>query len=386
MTGNTIQRTQVTRAVAEAGRIGQATAVEQSRAIAEVQAAVVMAKEFPRNIDAVVAEMARACADPALAEKAFYSKPRGGEKVTGPSVHLARELMRIWGNVDFGVRELRRDDEHGQSEIQAIAWDLETNNRSSSIYIVPHARLAGGSVKKIVDLDQIYENNANNGARRLREAIYAVLPGWFVGRAEVACRETLRKGTGEPLAERAAKAVASFAAGKVSLDRLEAKIGRRMADWTEDDVVQLGIDYQSIKRGEAKASEMFPRLDQAEATADGIKAQAQRQQPVDQQPVALEAAPPAEPDGAAAPVTQAQLKRLHTLLTKLQVGAATKHADVSTLVGREITSTKDLTGAEAETVIAKLDDLSSEDDPITALDYTLGMLRELAAEQSGGDA
>ena len=384
MTGNTIERSRVAEAVARSGRVGQATAVEQSRAIAEVQAAMVMAKEFPRDVDAVVREMKRACSSTALAEKAFYSKPRGDKAVTGPSVHLARELMQIWGNVDFGVRELLRDDEHGQSEIQAIAWDLQHNNRSSSIYIVPHARFASGAVKKIVDLDQIYENNANNGARRLREAIYAVLPGWYVSMAEELCRETLRRGEGEPLAERAAKAVASFAKGNVSLDRLEAKIGRKQADWTEDDVVQLGIDYQSILRGDAKASEMFPKVDQGDAAADGIKAQAQRQQSA--AAASAEPQPPADPpqpDGATDSITEAQLKKLHVLLGKVKVTAGDKHAVLSTLANREIASAKDLTAAEGVTLINMLDGMAAEDNPVAALDQVLADFREQAEQQDG---
>jgi ribosomal protein L17 len=390
LTSTEIRRTEVTRAVAQAGRVGQATLVEQSRAIAEVQAAVVMAKEFPRDIAAAIVEMERSCAEPELAQQAFYAMPRGGDTVTGPTVHLARELARIWGNIDYGVRELRRDDDHGQSEMQAIAWDLQANNRVSAVFIVPHAKYVRKQVEKLVDLQAIYENNANNGARRLRESIFSVLPKAFVTKAEAICRETLRRGAGEPLAERAAKAVAMFKAGRVSLDRLEAKIGRAQAEWTEDDVVQLGIDYQTIKRGEAKASEIYPPVDTAPAAADGIKAQAARQQPATEQPAASAAqAPRAEdgtPDGSAEPASQAQLKRLHTLLTKLEVKTETKHADVSTLLGREITSTKDLTAAEAETVIAKLDDLSKEEDPVTALDYVLGILREQAAEQQGGES
>jgi hypothetical protein len=64
----------------------------------------------------------------ALANRAFYSVPNRGN---GPSVHLARELARIWGNLDYGVKELRRDDAAGESEVLAFAWDQQTNVRSS---------------------------------------------------------------------------------------------------------------------------------------------------------------------------------------------------------------------------------------------------------------
>ena len=100
--------------------VTQTTAVEQARAIAEVQAAVVVAQNCPRDISRAVAEMRDACGRMALASRAFYAVPNRGN---GPTVHLARELARIWGNLDYAVRELRRDDEAGVSEILASAWD-----------------------------------------------------------------------------------------------------------------------------------------------------------------------------------------------------------------------------------------------------------------------
>src|SRR5918998_422813 len=43
------------------GRIGQATAVEQSRAVAEVEAAIIVAQRCPRNIDAALQAMEYSC-------------------------------------------------------------------------------------------------------------------------------------------------------------------------------------------------------------------------------------------------------------------------------------------------------------------------------------
>ena len=75
----------------------QATAIEQARAVAEVQAAVTVAQAIPRDVQRAVAEMRDACGRLALAQRAFYSVPNRGN---GPTVHLARELARIWGNID----------------------------------------------------------------------------------------------------------------------------------------------------------------------------------------------------------------------------------------------------------------------------------------------
>jgi hypothetical protein len=250
-------------------RIGQGTAVEQSRAVAEVQAAIVVAQQCPRSIPAAVAEMRESCQQMALAERAFFRFPRGGQNVSGPSVHLARELARIWGNYQYGLTELRRDDEFGQSEMQAFAWDVERNSRNSSTFIVPHMRDQKGGPKKLTDLRDIYENNANNGARRVREAIFATLPIWFVEEAKEICARTLRDGGGKPLPQRVADAVRAFEGLGVTEDRIVTKLGRVSGKWTEHDVAQLVVTFKSVQAGEVTVDEEFPaaRVSVEEITA-----------------------------------------------------------------------------------------------------------------------
>ena len=55
--------------------VTQVTAVEQARAIAEVQAAVVVAQQCPRDMSRAEGEMRDACGRIALAERAFYRVP-----------------------------------------------------------------------------------------------------------------------------------------------------------------------------------------------------------------------------------------------------------------------------------------------------------------------
>ncbi|GCD38019.1 hypothetical protein OEIGOIKO_05829 [Streptomyces chrestomyceticus JCM 4735] len=249
-------------------RIGQGTAVEQSRAVAEVQAAIVVAQQCPRNIQAAIDEMRESCKQKYLAERAFFRFPRAGTTVSGPSVHLARELARCWGNVQYGLVEMRRDDEFAQSEMQAFAWDVEKNSRTSSTFIVPHLRDTKdyGPVP-LKELRDIYENNANNGARRVREAIFAILPPWFVEEAKALCERTLRDGGGKSLNVRVADAIRAFEGVGVTADRIETKLGRASAKWTDHDVAQLQVIFQSLQRGEVTAEDEFPA---PRVTADEI--------------------------------------------------------------------------------------------------------------------
>ncbi len=249
--------TDMARPTALPERISQVTSVEQSRAVAEVQAAIFVAQQFPRDMIRAWADMRAACQRLALASRAFYAVPNRG---SGPSVHLARELARIWGNIDYGVKELHRNDERGESEVLAHAWDQQTNTRSTRSLIVPHARMAGGSRKPLTDLTDVYLNNQNVGARAVRECIFTVLPADFVAEAQEICRTTIEKGDGQPLDKRISAMVDAFVGLGVGIDvgRMESRLGRKRGLWTASDVADLGVVYSSIKRGDVTADEAFP--------------------------------------------------------------------------------------------------------------------------------
>lgn len=237
----------------------QGTLVEQSRAVAEVAAAVRVALEFPRNEQTAREQMTITCARTAVAERAFYEVPNRG---AGMSVHIARELARVWGNIDYGVRELRRDDEAGESEMQAWAWDQQTNVRSTRSFLVPHQKMVGkGAAKRretIADLGDIYLNNQNVGARAVRECIFSVVPGWLLAEAEQLLKNTLKNGEGRPLPERITDALARFADIEIKQKQLEERIGKPSPAWQPKDLVTLTRIYSTITIDGISAEGFFP--------------------------------------------------------------------------------------------------------------------------------
>jgi hypothetical protein len=293
MSTNQVERFHTERPAPAVERLGQATAVEQSRAMAEVQASVFVAQQNRRDTQAALQEMRDSCRNMRLAEKAFFRFSRGGAQVSGPTVHLARELARLWGNIQYGINELSRDDVHGQSEMQAWAWDVQTNTRSSQVFIVPHKRDKRGGPERLTDMRDIYEMNTNQAARRLRQAIWSVLPPWLVEEAEEICTKTLTDGGGVPLPKRISQALDYFGGKGVSRDRLETRIGRPSSEWTAHDVAQLQVISKSLERGEITIDEEFPqeRVTAADLTSGRVTAAdltAQAEPPAE---------PPAEPDG-----------------------------------------------------------------------------------------
>lgn len=242
--------------------VTQSTAVEQARAAMEVQAAVAVAQANPRNENYVVDRMLSTCSRFAVASKAKYSVPNRG---TGASVHLARELARIWGNLDYGVRELNRDDVAGVSEIQAFAWDQETNVRSTRTFVVPHEKsMRQAGRKKLVDLGDIYLNNQNAGAKAVRECIFSVIPDWFIDQALERCEATVAHGadlnSGKPqvpLGQRVDQMLAAFAGLNVSEDQISGRLGKPRAQWSEQDVATLTPVYTSMTQEGLPASDFF---------------------------------------------------------------------------------------------------------------------------------
>ena len=109
-----------------------------SREAQEVQVAMVAAKRFPRDEVEAYNRILRDCQRPSLAEKAMYEFPRGGQVVTGPSIHLAKTLARGWGNIDSGFKVLEQTAK--ESTVMAYCWDLETNYRETKVFTVPHVR------------------------------------------------------------------------------------------------------------------------------------------------------------------------------------------------------------------------------------------------------
>lgn len=256
--------------VAQMDNINQGTvAIEASRAIAEAQGKLVIAKRFPRDEVAAFAKAMEACQRPAMAEKAFYSFPRGGQKVEGATIRFAEELARCWGNIDYGIKELSQDD--GKSEMQAYAWDLETNAQSVQNFTNPHQREVGKKMQTLTSQRDIYENNANMATRRLRSRILAILPSWFVEECISECKKTIAGNNDTPLIDRVKKMVLQFAKLGVTQEQIEARLKRKVDTMTIDDFTDyIGI-YNAIKNGESKVADWFEAEKVASELTDALK-------------------------------------------------------------------------------------------------------------------
>lgn len=256
--------------IADFSSINQGTiAIEASRAIAEAQGKLVIAKRFPRDEVQSYAKAMEACQRPTMAAKAFYSFPRGGQTVEGPTIRFAEELARCWGNIDYGIKELSQDD--GKSEMQAYAWDLETNAQSVQNFTNPHQREQGKKMVTLTSQRDIYENNANMATRRLRSRILAILPAWFVEDAIAECKKTLAGQNDTPLIDRVKKMVVQFAKLGVTQEMIEKRLKRKIDTMTSDDFVEYVGIYNAVKGGESKIADWFDAQKEANDLTEALK-------------------------------------------------------------------------------------------------------------------
>jgi len=256
-----------------------AVAVEQSRAIQEVQGAIVMAKKFPRNETASFNKIMEACKRKNLAESSMYSYPKGSTKVTGVSIRLAETLAKYWGNIQFGIVELSQ--QNGASEVLAYAWDLETNTRQIKQFTVKHSRYSkAGGVMKLTDPRDIYEMTANQGARRLRACILGVMPSDVIESAVEECEKTLRGNNKEPLIDRVRACIAKFAEIGVSQEMIEKRFNHKIEAIDVHELVALGKIFNSLRDNMAKIEDFFekPKAEQPVANEEDAEAVNEAQQ------------------------------------------------------------------------------------------------------------
>lgn len=232
--------------------------VAASRQAQEVQAAMVIAKKFPRDEFEAYNKIMNACKRVELAKEATYIYNRGGKDINGPSIRLAEVLAQQWGNIDFGIIELEQ--RFQESTVMSYAWDLETNTRQTKVFSVPHKRDTRSGGYFVKDARDIYEVVANNGARRLRACILGVIPGDIVDAAVKECEKTLLNDNSEgPLEDRIRKMVVKFAEFGVNTDMLEMRLGHKLETTTVQEVVNLGSIYKSISDNMAPIEQYFER-------------------------------------------------------------------------------------------------------------------------------
>lgn len=236
----------------QANKVGTAQAV--SHELAEMQAQIYLAKQFPRDQMKSTERILTACQRPGLASVAVYSYAKGGTSVSGPSIRLAEEIARDWGNLECGWNELEREDD--MSKVRAFAWDKETNVLKTLFFYVPHYRTTRQGRKRLTDEREIYELLANQAARRMRNCILALIPGDVVDAAVEQCERTMVTHC-EITPDSIKKLIEAFEPFGVTKKQIEKRIQRNIESITPAQFVRMREIFTSLRDGVSDASDWF---------------------------------------------------------------------------------------------------------------------------------
>lgn len=156
---------------------------QQDKAAIDMQ--ISTAKAFPRNIKrATENALAIVTIDAETAKTCTYSVPRGGKAITGPSVHLAKILAQVWGNLRVEAKVVAID--HTQVTSEAVCFDLENN---LAIKTQVKRSITGRTGRFSEDMITVTGNAANSIA--LRNAILSVIPRSIVDKVYNAAKSAI---------------------------------------------------------------------------------------------------------------------------------------------------------------------------------------------------
>lgn len=220
----------------------------------EIQARMLVARNFPRDPIRAMDRIINAFTRPTLCEDATYEYGKGGTNVSGLSIRAAEVLAQNWGNIACGVVELARSG--GQSECLSYATDLETGFHDEKRFFVRHWRDTKKGGHPLTEERDIYEVIANYGARRKRACILAVIPSDVQEAATHQIDVTLKTKI-EVNDESLKKLVEAFAQFGVSQPMIEKRIQRHLSAMLPAQMLTMRRIYASLKDGMSEVDAWF---------------------------------------------------------------------------------------------------------------------------------
>lgn len=235
---------------------------QQDKAVVDMQVAT--AHQYPRSIrKATENAIALVTMDKETAETCTYSVPRGGKAITGPSVHLAKILSQVWGNMRVQAKVVNVDSK--QITSQAIAWDLESN---LAIQVEVKRSIMSKTGRFSDDMIVVTGNAANSIA--LRNAVLSVIPRSVVDKVYKAAKQTITgdiSDNNKLVAKRKQVLDGLREAYKVKDEEILSAIGKASVDHIDADdlVVLIGIGT-AIKDGDTTVDQAFKKAKPAPTT------------------------------------------------------------------------------------------------------------------------
>ncbi|MBU0846483.1 hypothetical protein KKH23_04785 [Patescibacteria group bacterium] len=218
----------------------------------QVDIQVATAKRYPRSIGEVrdrVIQLATQSVE--VAEACWYSLPRAGKVIEGPSIRLAEILAASYQNLRAGARVIGIDDKY--VTVQGACWDMENN---VAIEVEVKRRITDKNGKRYAD-DMIVVTTNAACSIAIRNAIFKVVPqALLAGMSEEIKKVAM--GDARTFRARLAACVEHFKSMGVEEKRLLTIVNRKTReDVTMDDLATLRGLATAIKDGDTTVDESF---------------------------------------------------------------------------------------------------------------------------------
>ncbi len=240
----------------EVVEVGTLEAIER----AQIDMQISTAKRYPRDIKKVKNMMLSiATLDEETASSCFYTLPRGGKSIQGPSVRLAEIALSAYGNLRTGTRILNEATAGANPHviIQAVAHDLENN---VAVSIEKRRRVTKKKSKTAIDDDDINLAVNSCSSIALRDAMFRVIPKALILPVYEAAKK-VAVGDVKSLAVKRGKVIDRLKQMGLTEERILAAIGcEKMDDVDADKLATLIGLGTALKDGETTLEEAFPPL------------------------------------------------------------------------------------------------------------------------------
>jgi hypothetical protein len=239
---------------------------------AAIDIQVATAKQYPRSVKkAIDNSIAIATLDKETAETCTYSLPRGGKKINGPSVHLARIIAQNWQNLRIESKVVGITQNQVISE--AVCFDLETNyavkvqvRKNILQNEFSNGNATGRKVKMNEDMITVTGNAAN--AIAYRNAVFAVIPKAVTDKVYSAAKNMITGdlSTEEKLIKKRKAILDGFLDNyTVTEDQILEVLGLRSVNQIkQDEIAELIGLAQAIKDGDTTIFDTFGKTNTAE--------------------------------------------------------------------------------------------------------------------------
>lgn len=221
---------------------------------AQIDMQIATAKKYPRDITKVKQKMlTMATNDVDTASSCFFSLPRGGKDIKGPSIRLAEIAIYSFQNIKVAARIIEND---GKTlTAQGMCHDLENNVCLSKEV---KRKITDKYNKQFSEDMQIVAGNAACSIA-LRNAIFSVIPRTLIDPVYNAARQ-VAIGDAKTLKSRVQMAIEKFAQMEVTEAQVLEYLGKTGIDAIDlMDLDNLIGIFNGIRDGHSSIDEAFPK-------------------------------------------------------------------------------------------------------------------------------